>query len=73
MQATIAPKMYDINKLVFMPFSATSLTPKIIVAKLIGIYNINENLNAVSLFKPENIPPTNVAPLRLIPGNKATT
>ena len=45
----------------------------IVVARVMGIYNINEYLKAVSLFRFVIIPPTIVAPLLLIPGKSATT
>ena len=43
------------------------------MAKLIGIYNINEYFNAVLLSSPLNKPPIKVDPLLLIPGTTATT
>ena len=53
--------------------SNKSFIPIIIVAKVMGIYNINEKSKAVSLFRFLNIPPTIVDPLLLIPGRSATT
>ena len=70
---TNIPSVYGRNKESALLLVTKSLTPNTIVAILIGKYNIKLNLNAVSLFKSLLIPPTNVEPLLLIPGNNAIT
>ena len=50
-----------------------SLTPSIIVPKLIGMYNIKEYFNAGLLFISLNNAAINVLPLLLIPGTNAIT